>query len=191
MRGLKSPLWSAAARGYATATAASFAFAGKSPVSPAEAVQHIASRSRVYVHGFSATPRHLLAALAERDDLDAVELVHYGLQGANPAVDAPNAWHSGKQRFWVNNIFVGPSLRKAVEEGRSSYVPIFVSEVPIAIRSGALKMDAALLTVSPPDENGNCSIGLEATAGAAAAETAQTIIGTYLYCRSIDSNLSF
>lgn len=73
-------------------------------------------------------------------------------------------------------MFVGPSLRKAVEEGRSTYTPIMVSEAPMAIRQGFLKPDVALLTLSPPDANGNCSLGLEATAGMAAAEVAPVIL---------------
>ncbi|KAI9009219.1 acetyl-CoA hydrolase/transferase [Hyaloraphidium curvatum] len=149
-----------------------------SPVSASEAVQLIKSHDRVYVHSFSGTPFNLLKALSEREDVRGVELIHYGLQGESPCATVDQDWlKAGRApRFKINNLFVGPSLRKAVEEGRSTYTPVMVSEAPLAIRNGPLTPDVALLTVSPPDADGNCSVGLEATAGFAAAEMAKVIL---------------
>jgi acyl-CoA hydrolase len=47
-----------------------------------EALQHIQSNQRVFVHGSAATPVHLLKALlAERERLHHVELVSITQQG--------------------------------------------------------------------------------------------------------------
>jgi len=73
-------------------------------------------------------------------------------------------------------LFVGPGDRQAVNSGRADYTPIFLSEIPGLFTSGQLCPDVALLQVSPPDEHGSLSFGVEVLASHAAAEAAQTVI---------------
>lgn len=44
-----------------------------------------------------------------------------------------------KDSFFVNNLFVGANMRAPVAEGRASYVPLFLSEVPVSMRQGYLR----------------------------------------------------
>jgi acyl-CoA hydrolase len=67
-------------------------------------------------------------------------------------------------------------LRKAVEEGRADFVPIFLSDIPCLFASGAVKLDVALLQLSPPDRHGNCTLGTSVDAAMAAAVHATEVV---------------
>jgi len=136
-----------------------------------EAVRLIHSKDRVFTSGNAATPRPLLRALIERKaELQDVELVHLLLMGDE--FSAPGL----EGHFRHNALFVGPGDRRAVNSGAADYTPIFLSEIPTLFSSGVLPLDVALLQVSPPDEHGFMSLGIEVLASKAAADTARTVI---------------
>src|SRR5712692_2193124 len=136
-----------------------------------EAVRLTKSGDRVFTNGNAATPRPLLHALIERkNELEAVELVHLLLMGNE--FSAPGL----KGHFRHNALFVGPGDRQAVNAGHADYTPIFLSEIPALFSSGLLPLDVAILQVSPPDEHGFMSLGIEVLASKAAAEAARTVI---------------
>lgn len=137
-----------------------------------DAVSRIASDSRVFVHGASATPTILLRALAARaSELRNVETVHLHLEG-----DAPHAAPGLAQAFRPNALFSGANIRAAIAEGRADYMPVFLSEIPLLFRRRILPLDAALLHVSPPDRHGYVSLGTSVDAAIAAAETAPMLV---------------
>ena len=136
-----------------------------------EAVQLIKSGNRVFTSGNAATPQPLLRALIERkDEIQDVELIHLLLMGDDFV--APDL--AGHIRH--NALFVGPGDRQAVNSGRADYTPIFLSEIPALFSTGSLPLDVALLHVSPPDEHGFMSLGVEVLASKDAAEAAKTVI---------------
>jgi acyl-CoA hydrolase len=136
-----------------------------------EAVRLIKSGDRVFTSGNAATPRLLFRALIERKhELEHVELVHLLLMGDESS--APGL----EGHFRHNALFVGPGDRQAVNTGKADYTPVFLSEIPALFSSGLLPLDVALLQVSPPDEHGFMSLGIEVLASKAAAETARTVI---------------
>ncbi|HLJ67112.1 MAG TPA: acetyl-CoA hydrolase/transferase C-terminal domain-containing protein [Chloroflexota bacterium] len=133
-----------------------------------EAVAGIQSGQRVYVHGASAFPQSLITALVARgEELYDVEIVHLHTNGAAPYVDERYRGH-----FHHRALFVGPNTREAVDSGRATYVPIFLSDVPQMFRSGHLPLDVVLVQVSPPDSHGFCSLGTSVDCIAAAFEAA-------------------
>jgi acyl-CoA hydrolase len=81
-----------------------------------------------------------------------------------------------EKSFHVRCLFIGANLRQALEEGRASYVPVFLSEVPALFREGVLPLDVALVQVSPPDRHGFCSLGVSVDASRAAVESARRVI---------------
>jgi 4-hydroxybutyrate CoA-transferase len=140
-------------------------------LSAPEAVRLINSGDRVFTSGNAATPRPLLRALLERkNELEAVELIHLLLMGNE--FSAPGL----EGHFRHNALFVGPGDRQAVNAGQADYTPIFLSEIPTLFSSGVLPLDVAILQVSPPDEHGFMSLGIEVLASKAAAEAARTVI---------------
>ncbi len=140
-------------------------------VSAEEAVSRIASGHRVFLHGAAATPTPLVSAMAARHDLEGVRIYH--LHTSGPASFAePDA----AARFTSISLFTGAPVRKAVQEGRADFIPIFLSDIPGLFSSGRIPLDVALLQLSPPDSHGNCSLGTSVDAAKAAAESARFVI---------------
>lgn len=139
--------------------------------SAAEVVSLIRSGMNVFVHGASATPTPLLEALAARTDLDNVTLYH--LHTAGPA---PHVAPGRDKQFRAVSLFTGSPLREAVNDGRADFVPIFLSDIPALFTSGRVKLDAALLQLSPPNRHGLCTLGTSVDATLAAATVAPLLL---------------
>lgn len=77
-----------------------------------------------------------------------------------------------------NCLFISANLRKAVNEGRADCVSIFLSETPNLFRRKIIQLDVALITVSPPDDKGFCTLGTSVDCTIAAVQNAKHIIGT-------------
>jgi 4-hydroxybutyrate CoA-transferase len=140
-------------------------------VMPQEAVAGLRSGSRVFLHGASATPSVLVDALVAREDLRDIHLYHLHTSGPAPFAD-PEA----SRRIHSVSFFTGPLLRKPIEEGRADFVPIFLSDIPVLLRSGKIQLDVALVQLSPPDSHGLCTLGTSVDAAKAAVETASIVV---------------
>ena len=141
-------------------------------VSAAEAVAGIRSGESIYLQGASATPSVLLQALVDRAaELQDVRVVHLHCEGPGPHLAPEMAGH-----FRHTALFIGPNARRAVNEGRADYVPVFLSDVPALFRRGTVPLDTTFINVSPPDEHGFCSLGTSVIAIHAAMESSRTII---------------
>ncbi|MBI2620251.1 MAG: acetyl-CoA hydrolase/transferase family protein [Ignavibacteriales bacterium] len=139
-------------------------------VSLEDAVGVVKSGDRIFVSGNAATPLQLNKALAARNDLEDVEVNHVLLLGEDPLAKP------GMEGFRHNSLFVGPADREAIADGRSAYVPVHLSEVPALFRQGIIPLDVAFIHVSPPDEHGFMSFGVECVASKAAAEHARIVV---------------
>ncbi|MFO0747067.1 MAG: acetyl-CoA hydrolase/transferase C-terminal domain-containing protein [Myxococcota bacterium] len=139
--------------------------------SPADVMRRVQSGMRVFVHGAAATPTPLLRALADRTDLERVVLHHLHLAG--PCDFAEPGRTPGVTSC---SFFVGPSLRKAVAEGRADFIPVFLSDIPDLFRTGKLPLGAAVVQLSPPDAHGLCTLGTSVDAAMAAVESAGVVL---------------
>ncbi len=141
-------------------------------VSPSEAVASIRSGDQVYVHCAAAAPSALLDALTARSaELHDVGMVHLHTEGPGPHLAPEMAGH-----FRHRALFVGPNARRAINEGRADYVPVFLSDVPRLFETGAVPLDVVLVNVTPPDQHGFCSLGVSVEAMHAAIRSATTVI---------------
>ena len=134
-----------------------------------EAISHIHSGDRVVVAHACAEPVILTDAMteaAEKYDWKEIEVVHMVAMG-KAGYCAPEM----SAHFRHNALFVGGSTRKAVEEGRADFTPVFFSEVPDLLRND-MHVNAVLMQVSAPDEHGYCSLGVSCDYTKAAAECA-------------------
>ena len=128
-------------------------------VSADEAVSHVRSGQRVYIHNGCAEPIELVKALTRRGpSLRDVELVHMATMGI-----ADYSLPEYQGHFTTNALFIGGNVRRAIQEGRGDYTPIFLSEIEGLISSGALPVDVALLQCTPPDAYGFMSLGPPST----------------------------
>jgi acyl-CoA hydrolase len=140
-------------------------------VSAEQAVARIASGSRVFVHGAAATPTPLLEALTARPGLEHVRLYHMHTNGPATFAEPEQAG-----RFFSVSLFAGAPVRRAIEEGRADFVPVFLSDIPGLFTSGRLPLDVALLQLSPPDAHGYCTLGTSVDTALAASGAARAII---------------
>lgn len=141
-------------------------------VTAEEAISHIRSGQNLFIHTASAAPQHLTRTLASRAcDLKDVNIYQLHTEGV-----APYAHESCKDAFNIKALFVGANIRKAVQTGRSSYIPVFLSECPGLFRNKIIPLDFALISVSPPDTHGMCSLGPSVDTSLAALEAADVVI---------------
>jgi len=139
---------------------------------PERAVEMIRSGDRVYIHTACAAPTVLVDALLDRGpSLQNVEIVD--LVALYKADFGAARWAG---HFRHHALFIGAGVREAVGAGRADYTPVFLSEIERLFTSGALPLDAALLQLSPPDEQGNMSLGIGVDTSLTAAQSARLAI---------------
>ena len=138
-----------------------------------EAVGVVQSGQRVFVQGACATPTALIEALVARGpELRNVEITHLHTYGPTPYTDEQWAGH-----FSLRALFVAENTRTAVNAGRASYTPVFLSDVPALFVPGStLPVDVAFIQVSPPDSHGFCSLGSSVDVTKAAVDAASQIV---------------
>lgn len=140
--------------------------------SASEAVQHIKSKDKVFIHSAAAVPEALVNAMTNRhQELHEVEIYQIHTEGG-----APYAQPEYQSSFQIKTFFVGANMRHSVQEGNGSYIPIFLSEAPGLFRKGVIPIDVALISVSPPDKHGYCSLGPSVDISLAATQCAKLVI---------------
>jgi acyl-CoA hydrolase len=69
----------------------------------------------------AGAPQHLLQEMVKlADHLQNVEIYHLHTEG-----DAPYTRPEFEGIFHTNAFFIGKNVRKAIAEGRGSYIPVF------------------------------------------------------------------
>ena len=137
------------------------------------AVQVVKSGDRLFVPGRCTTPTPLIEALVARgEELRDVEILDFMSFGPAPYLDPRWVGH-----FHMRTVFVGESARAAINAGRASYVPVFLSYIPkLFVPGGPFPLDVAFIQVSPPDKHGYCSLGPSVDATRAAVDYAQQVV---------------
>ena len=137
-----------------------------------EAVKRIKSGDNIAIQPGCAVPLGLVRAMVRRkDELENIIIYHILVVGELPYIQPGLEKHFKHKAF-----FMGANVRKAVQEGRAEFIPIFLSEVPLLYKRGIIPVDVALINVSPPDEHGFCSYGVDVGTIKTAAEKAKIII---------------
>ena len=135
------------------------------------AVQSIRSGNRVFLTGNCSVPQRLMSAFVNlATSLTDVEVVQVLTIGSADYVAPAMAGH-----IRVNSLFISDNVRAAINEGRADFTPCFLSEIPLLFKNRTLPLDVALIHVSPPDEHGFCSLGVEVGVTKAAAQSARVV----------------
>jgi len=141
-------------------------------ISAEDAAKKVISGQRIFLTGNCSTPQQFLGALRDRyQELYSVEIVQLLDLGAGDYITAEMSEHI---RF--NSLFMGSKVRKLVNGGFADFTPVFLSDIPHLFTSGRLVLDLAVIHVSPPDEHGYCSYGVEVGVTKSAAESAGLVI---------------
>lgn len=139
---------------------------------PEEAVKNINSGDTVVVGHACGEPRLLTNSMSKRyEELSDVKVVHRVGMG-----DCLYAQPGMEGHFRHISLFAGVNSRKAIHEGRADFLPRFISETPALFLEGHIPVDVALITVSPPDKNGYCSLGISVDYTLPAARMAKKVI---------------
>jgi acetyl-CoA hydrolase len=137
-----------------------------------EAISHVKSGDRIFLTGNCSVPKVLMDALVKRGpELEDVEICHALTIGSSDYVSPEMEGH-----IRANSLFIGPNVRKAVQEGRADFTPVLLSEFTLLFSQGYLPLDVAFVHLSPPDEHGFCSYGIETGLTKTPAESAELII---------------
>jgi acyl-CoA hydrolase len=143
-------------------------------VSAEDAVKVIKTGDRVHLSSVAVTPHKLIRAMVERGragEIFDVKIQHIHVEGT---VEYGNPEFEGI--FDTQQFFVGGNLRKQTQAGYADYIPVFLSETQKLIREGYLKVNVAMIMVSPPDKHGFVSLGTSVDATLAAVECAELVI---------------
>jgi acetyl-CoA hydrolase len=141
-------------------------------VTAEEAVRKINSGDRVFLTGNCSVPQTVLSALVDyAPDLQNVEVVQALSVGPADYVNPDMAGH-----LRVNTMFVSSNIREAVQAGRADFTPVLLSEFTLLFKNNYLPLDVALVHLSPPDNYGFCSFGVEVGLTKTPAESARIII---------------
>ncbi len=143
-------------------------------VTAEEAVKVIKTGDRVHLSSVAVTPHRLIRAMVERGrskEIFDIKIQHLHIEGP---VEYGNPEFEGI--FEAQQFFVGANLRKQTQAGYADYIPVFLSETQKLIREGYLKVNVAMIMVSPPDKHGFVSLGTSVDATLAAVECADTVI---------------
>lgn len=139
---------------------------------PKTALKGIRRGSRVFIGSACGEPQLLVKTLLEiAPNLHDTEIFHFLDLGT-----ADYAEERFDENFRHNALFIGPSTRKAIQESRADYTPIFLSEIPQLMLRGRMHIDVALIQVSPPDRNGYVSLGISVDITKTAAEIAEYVV---------------
>ncbi len=137
-----------------------------------EAVRVIKSDDRIFMTGNVSVPQKLLAALVDyAPNLKNVELCQALSVGPGDYVKPEMEGH-----LRINTLFISANVRKAVQEARADFTPVLLSEFTLLFKNGVLPVDVAMIHVSPPDEHGFCSLGVEVGLSKSPAEASKIII---------------
>lgn len=158
------------------------------------AMKLIKSGNSVFIGTGCGQPQHLVEALVQdTGGIRDVHIVHLLTMGTAPYVD-----QKYREKFKMNSLFIADNVRDAFEKGIGDYTPIFLSEIPMEFETGRIPIDVALITVSPPDVNGLCSLGVSVDIVKSAAANARYVIaqvnslmprtygGSFLHVNNID-----
>ncbi|MCA8936133.1 MAG: acetyl-CoA hydrolase/transferase family protein [Planctomycetes bacterium] len=140
-------------------------------VSAAEAVAGINSGDRVFIGSGASEPNELVKAMTARaPELRGVNVLHILTLGDAPYVEPEYA-----ESFRHTAFFIGHNVRKAVQEGRADFMPIFLGDIP-ALFEERLPLDWALVQLSPPDKHGYCTVGVAADVVVSAIRHARNVV---------------
>jgi acyl-CoA hydrolase/GNAT superfamily N-acetyltransferase len=141
---------------------------------PAPAIEKFVQPSnRIFIDSGCSEPIELTEQLIELSPrLPDVEILHF-LNLSN--FDYYRTIH--KEDFFRHNaFFIGESLREYVQKGMADYTPMFLSEIPRLFKGKQLHVDTALIQVSPPDQHGLCSYGINVDIVKSIAESAKHVV---------------
>ncbi|MBE9574068.1 MAG: acetyl-CoA hydrolase/transferase family protein [Proteobacteria bacterium] len=132
----------------------------------------IGPNAKIGVGNACAEPQTLIDSLIKhKSSFDALEIygmIHYWTERF--------VKHNLGERFRLKVFMVDRFTVEGIKKGYTEYIPCRYSEIPKLFLSGHICLDVALISISPPNSNGNCSFGVSSDFTIAMAKSAKTVI---------------
>jgi len=136
------------------------------------AMKLLKSGNSIFIGTGCGQPQHLVQALVRHSShIYDAHIVHLLTMGAAPYVE-----EKFREKFKMNSFFIADNVRDALHKGIGDYTPIFLSEIPLEFETGRIPIDVALISVTPPDANGLCSLGVSVDIVKSAAANAKYVV---------------
>lgn len=142
-------------------------------VRPEEALEKIRPGMTIFLGTGMAEPRtfvrHLMAS--ERGNLQDLELIQLVSLGDTVSIDERYS-----KKYRLKTFYSGWVASEAVTAGRVDLIPSRFSRIPWLFQSGAVRIDVAVIQITPPDEQGHASLGLGVDVARHAMEYASLVV---------------
>ena len=140
-----------------------------------EAVSVVKSHDHIHLSSAAHVPFVLIEALCRRADAGEITDIHFH----HSYTEGPAQYSDPKYKgiFFDQAFFVGPTIRSNVNLGIADYIPVHLSESLRLYRSGLVRCDVAMVSVSTPGMGGYVSLGGSVDCSVAALEVAKIKIG--------------
>lgn len=141
-----------------------------------EAAKIVKSGNKVVLSNLCSEPRLLPGLILDRaQELRGVSLFHCRPMGsfADRYLEPGMEEHVRCATAFAGGV---PAIIELMKEARADFYPLPLSQLPWLFRSGHYKPDVFIVTVSPPDDRGHCSLGISVDYARAALDTAGIVI---------------
>jgi acyl-CoA hydrolase/RimJ/RimL family protein N-acetyltransferase len=141
-------------------------------VSADKAISRLRPEHRIFIGTGCGQPQMLVdALLADAGRLEEMEIVHL------LTLSEPIFRHAElSKHFRVNRFFSAEWADDILQTSQGEHTPVFLSDIPRMFMSGRLPIDVALIQVTPPNEQGMCSLGVSVDVTKSAVESARLVI---------------
>uniref|UniRef100_A0A183T554 Acetyl-CoA hydrolase n=1 Tax=Schistocephalus solidus TaxID=70667 RepID=A0A183T554_SCHSO len=85
-----------------------------------------------------------------------------------------------KKYFRLNTAHGNEACHEVLNDGSADFIPIATSELPLLFRKRHINIDFALVTLTPPDKHGFCSLGAHVGSARSAIQNAKVIVGNFI-----------
>jgi acyl-CoA hydrolase/RimJ/RimL family protein N-acetyltransferase len=137
-----------------------------------EAISRIRPEHRVFIGSGCGQPQILVDALLARaeklEDIEIIQLL---------TLSEPIFRHAElSEHFRLNRFFSAEWADDKLQTRHSEHTPVFLSDIPRMFKLGRLPIDVALIQITPPNEQGMCSLGVSVDVTKSAVEVAGLVI---------------
>ncbi len=143
-------------------------------VTPDKALAEIEPGMNLFLGTGAAEPRTLIKRLMGSSEPNLTDLTLIQVVSLGDAISI-EALRSNKYR--LKTFFSGWVASEAITAGRVDLIPSRFSAIPTLINERQIPVDAALIQISEPDEDGLCSLGIAVDVARQVMAQADLVIG--------------
>jgi len=113
--------------------------------------------SKIFLSTGASIPRLFVSEMTTSDEPNLIdlELIQLTTLGDFLTIDSKN-----NARYRLKTFSTGESIIKKIHSGEVDFIPANLMDIPFIFSRKAQRIDAAVITVSPPDSKGFMSLGI-------------------------------